>query len=53
MLVHKAKKLIVMSTIDGSYLIIFPYANRVDPDQAALPPELLAQIQKNFTLGMA
>ena len=26
----------VMSTSVGSYLIIFPKANRVDPDQAAL-----------------
>ena len=29
-------KLLVSSTSVGSYLIIFPYANRVVPDQAAL-----------------
>ena len=26
----------IRSTIEGSYLIIIPQANRVDPDQAAL-----------------
>ena len=36
MFVHRTKKLLVRSTIVGSYLIIFPLANRVDPDQSAL-----------------
>ena len=36
MFVHRTKKLLVRSTSVGSYLIIFPYANIVDPDQAAL-----------------
>ena len=30
-----SRTLLVRSTSVGSYLIIFPYANRVDPDQAA------------------
>ena len=36
MFVHRTKKLLVRSTIVGSYLIILQKANRVDPDQAAL-----------------
>ena len=36
MLVHRTKKLLVRFTSVGSYLIIFPLANRVDPDRAAL-----------------
>ena len=36
MLVHRTKKLLVRSTSVGSYLIRFPKASRVDPDQAAL-----------------
>ena len=36
MLLHRTKKLLVRSTSVGSHLIIFPYANRVYPDQAAL-----------------
>ena len=36
MFVHGIKKLLVRSTSVGSYLNIFPYANRVDPIQAAL-----------------
>ena len=36
MFVHRTNKLVVWSTNVGSYLIIFPSANRVDPDQAAL-----------------
>ena len=35
-LLHRTKKLLVRSISVGSYLIIYPYANRVDPDQAAL-----------------
>ena len=34
--VHRTEEFLVGSTSVGSYLIIFPYANRVDPDQAAL-----------------
>ena len=36
MFVHRTKKLLVRSSSVGSYQIIFPQANRVDPDQAAL-----------------
>ena len=33
---HWTKKLLAGSTSVGSYLMLFPWANRVDPDQAAL-----------------
>ena len=36
MFVHKTKKILVRATNEGSYLITFPLANRVDPDQTAL-----------------
>ena len=36
MMVQRTKKLLVGYTSVGSYLINFPSANRVDPDQAAL-----------------
>ena len=35
-LLHRTKKLLVRSTSVGSFLIVFPKANRVDRDQAAL-----------------
>ena len=37
MLVNRTKKLLAQFTSVGSYLIIFPSANRVDPDQEELP----------------
>ena len=36
MFIHRIKKLLVRSTSVGSFLIIFPFTNRADPDQAAL-----------------
>ena len=36
MFVPRIKKLLVRSTSVESYLVIFPLANRVDSDQAAL-----------------
>ena len=52
--VHRKKKSIVKSTSVGSYLIIFPKANRVDPDQAALTraalsgPALLQSVERGL-----
>ena len=54
MLVHITKKLLVRSTNVGSD--IFPEANRVDPDQAALRraarsgPTLFAKVLKGVSM---
>ena len=55
---HRTKKLLVRSTSVGSYLIIFTWANRVDPDQAALTraawseSALFAKMLKGVSKGL-